>query len=139
MTTLLATRGELSELRLEMRHTLFCASTPDLELRFTRTSSTNAAGQTRERVVLHSKTRHVVFQLRELDLQLAVVALRSLREDVQDQLRAIDDLQIARLRNRRGLRRRQIAIEDQHIRIELHRAHDDVFELAFAENELGID
>src|SRR5206468_3677231 len=71
--------------------------------------------------------------------QLAVRALRALREDIQDQLRSIDDLEIALLRDRGALRRRELAIEDEHVRVELHGAHDDVVELPFAEHEARID
>jgi hypothetical protein len=35
--------------------------------------------------------RKVVLELRELDLQLALGAPRMLREDVEDQLRPVDD------------------------------------------------
>ena len=37
-----------------------------------------------------------MFQLRQFDLQLALGALRSLREDVEDQAHAIDDAAVQR-------------------------------------------
>ena len=40
--------------------------------------------------------RHEVFQLRELDLQLAFARTRAPGEDVEDELRAIDDLAVER-------------------------------------------
>ena len=92
----------------------------------------------RDIIVFFSSSRGSVLELRQLDLQLAVAALRVLREDVEDQHRAIDDLQVGGVGDRARLAGRQIGIEDQHLRVELHRAHQDLLELAAADEELGI-
>ena len=122
-----------------MGHALLRAAAADLELRLARSAPADAAGEAGERVVLLTETRHVVLQLRELHLELAVVALGALREDVENELRAIDDLEVALLRDRGGLRGRELAIEDEHVGVELHRANDHVVELALTEHELRID
>ena len=82
--------------------------------------------------------RQRVVQLRELDLQLAVAARRVLREDVEDQHRAIEDLELGRLADRARLAGREIGIEDHDLGAELHRAQQDLVELAAADEELRI-
>jgi hypothetical protein len=71
------------------------AAPPDLELRLAGAAPADAAREARERVVLLPEAGQGVLELRELDLELAVAALGVLREDVEDELRAIDDLQVA--------------------------------------------
>ena len=56
-------------------------------------------------VFFSMQPRQRVAQLRQLDLQLAVAARRVLREDVEDQHRAIDDLELGRVADRARLRR----------------------------------
>ena len=63
--------------------------------------------------------RQQVLQLRELDLQLAFARPRAPREDVEDQLRAIDDLAVERLLEVAQLRRRQLVVEDDDVDVEL--------------------
>src|SRR5690606_40173888 len=77
--------------------------------------------------------------LSELDLQLAVSALRPLREDVEDELGAVDDLQIGQAGDRSRLRPRQVVVEDQHLDVELHRPDDELVDLAAAEDVLRVD
>ena len=122
-----------------MADALLRAAAADLELRLAGAAPADAAGEARERVVLLAEARQGVLELRELDLELAVRALGALREDVEDELRAVDDLEIALLGDRRGLRGREIAIEDEDLRVELHGADDDLVELALAEHELRVD
>ena len=59
--------------------------------------------------------RQQVLQLRELDLQLAFARARAPREDVENQLRAIDDLAADRLLDLAQLRRRQLVVEDDDV------------------------
>jgi hypothetical protein len=59
-----------------------------------------------------------VLQLRELDLQLAFVRARALREDVEDQSRAIDDAALGELFEIAFLHGAQRAVDQDQIRIE---------------------
>ena len=101
----LALLGQRLELRLEVGDALACAAATDFELRFTGAAPADAAGETRERVVFLPEPRERVFELGELDLQLAVARLGALGEDVENELRAIDDLEIGVLGDGRDLRR----------------------------------
>jgi len=65
----------------------------------------------------HEPRRHVL-QLRELDLQLAFVRARALREDVEDEARAIDDAALGELLEIALLNRRERAIDEDQVRIE---------------------
>ncbi len=138
-TALLALLAELLQLVLEVRHPVLRAPAPDLELGLAGTAPADAAGEAREAVVLLPEPRHRVLQLRELHLQLAVSTLGALREDVENELRPVDDLQVGHLGDRARLRRRKLAIEDEDVGVELDGAHDDLFELALAHHEPGID
>jgi len=59
-----------------------------------------------------------VLQLRELDLQLAFVRARALREDVEDEARAIDDAALGELFEIALLHRRQRAVDEDQVRVE---------------------
>ena len=75
----------------------------------------DAAGQPRERVVAPHQPWIEVLELRQLDLQLAVGRLRPLREDVEDQLGAVEDLEGGGLGDVDGLGRRQVGVEDDEV------------------------
>ena len=57
--------------------------------------------------------REVVFELRELDLELSLGTDGVLGEDVQDQLRAVDDPRLERVLERALLRRAELVVDDQ--------------------------
>ena len=76
-----------------------------LELRFTGTSRADAATQTRQRVAGADEPRQEILQLCEFDLQLAFARARAAREDVENQLGAVDDLPVDRLFDVAELRR----------------------------------
>jgi len=56
----------------------------------------DAAAEPRESRTRADEAWHEVFELRELDLQLAFTRTRATGEDVEDQLRAIDHLPVER-------------------------------------------
>jgi hypothetical protein len=122
-----------------VRHPLPRAPPPDLQRRLAGAPTADAAREPRQRVVLLRQPWQRVLELRELHLELAVAALRPLGEDVQDQLRPIDHLQIGVLRDRARLRGRQVAIEDQGLGVELRGADQDVVELPSPHHQLRID
>src|SRR2546425_863896 len=76
----------------------FRADSPAIafELGFARPPGPDAAAQPRERFPGANKTGQEVLQLRELHLQLPFPGPSTPREDVQDQLRTVDDLPVYR-------------------------------------------
>src|SRR5262249_61347349 len=83
--------------------------------------------------------RQQVFQLRQFDLNAPLGSLRALSEDVQDQLRAVENFQVGGLVDGAHLRGREFAVEDDHVRAELQAADDDVVELALAGQRFRIE
>src|SRR5205814_2869710 len=124
---------------LEVRDPVADATAVDLELRLARSAAADAAREAGQRIVAPDQARQAILELRQLDLQLAVRAPRTLREDVEDELRAIDDAQRGRLADVTGLRRGEIAIEDEQVSVEGHRAHEDLLQLAFTDERARID
>ena len=57
--------------------------------------------------------REVVFELGELDLELALRTAGVLREDVEDELRAVDHACLQRVLERTLLRRRELVVHEQ--------------------------
>ena len=76
-----------------------------LELALARAPRPDAAAEALEVLPHPAHAREVVLELRELDLELALGAPRVLREDVEDQLRAVDDARFERVLERSLLRR----------------------------------
>ena len=74
-----------------------------------------AAAETLEVLPHPAHPREVVFELRELDLELSLGADGVLGEDVEDQLRAVDDARLERVLERPLLRRAQLVVDDQHL------------------------
>ena len=91
------------------------AAAVGFELGFAGAARADAAAQPRQRVARSDQPRHQVLELRELDLQLAFPRARAAREDVEDELRAIDDLAIERAFEIAQLRRRQLVVEDDDV------------------------
>ncbi len=92
-----------------------------LELRFAGAPRADAAAEPRQRGARADQPRQQVLQLRELDLQLAFARPRAPREDVEDQLRAVDDLAADRLFDLPQLRRRQLVVEDDDVDVQSRR------------------
>ena len=93
----------------------------------------DAAAQPRQRLARADQPRQQVFQLRELDLQLAFARAGAPREDVENQLRAIDDLAIEALVQLAQLRRRQLVVEDDDVGVGFGRGLRQHVDLAAAE------
>ena len=123
---------EVGDAPVEVGDAVADAPAVDFQLRLARPASADAARQPRERVVALAEARKEVLELRELDLQLAVGALGALGEDVQNQLSAVEDLEARLLGDVAALRGAQVAVEDDDVRHELHRAQDELLELALA-------
>ena len=61
--------------------------------------------------------REVVLELRKLDLELALGAAGVLGEDVEDQLRPVDDACLERVLERSLLRRAELLVDEQNLRV----------------------
>ena len=96
------------------------AATIGLQLRLSRTARTEPAdprlAHARHRLAPAAKAGKQVVQLRELDLQLPLGRVRVLREDVDDQCSAVDDLAPAQLFQVPELTRRQLFVDDHCVR-----------------------
>ena len=83
-----------------------------LELRLPRASRADPAAESLEVLPHPPHAREVVFQLGELDLQLPLGALGMLREDVEDQLRAVDDACLEGVLEGALLGRRELVVDE---------------------------
>ena len=85
--------------------------------------------------------REVVLELGELDLQLAFGASRVLREDVEDELRPIDDAGLQCVFERALLRRGQLVVDEEHLGLRLGVGALELTELALAHERprIGMD
>src|SRR5690606_29886893 len=130
----LAGDGELRQLTAELGDLRANAATIGLELGLTGAAQPHAAvragaaaGLAAHGLTPAAQTRQEVLQLRELDLGLALGALGVLREDVEDQRRAVDDLDVDGLLQGDQLAGRELAVADHRVGAE---RLDDVLELA---------
>ena len=80
----------------------------------------------------------VVLELRQLDLELALGAPGVLGEDVEDELRAVDDTGRQRVLERALLRRVELVVDEQHLRVGLLVLRLQLLELALAHVAAGI-
>ena len=134
-----AVSGETDDARFQRGDPLAYPATIDLQLRLAGSATPDSTGEARERVVPSDQPRQQVLELRQFHLQLAVGALRSLREDVEDELCPIENAQRGGLADVARLRGSQIPIEHEQVGSERHRAHQDLLQLAFADQRAGID
>ena len=75
--------------------------------------------------------REVVLELRELDLELALGAARMLGEDVEDQLRAVDDARRERVLEAALLGRAELVVDEQRLRARVRELRLQLVELPF--------
>src|SRR5439155_8070372 len=87
-----------------------------LQLRLARAARADTTPEPLEVLPHAPHAREVVLELRELNLQLALRADRVLREDVEDQLRAVDDARLQRVLEQPLLRRLELVVDQQHLR-----------------------
>jgi succinyl-diaminopimelate desuccinylase len=86
-----------------------------LELRLARAAGADSAAETLEVLPHPPHPGEVVLQLRELDLKLSLGADCVLGEDVEDQLRPVDDPCLERVLEGSLLRRAELVVDDQHL------------------------
>ena len=80
---------------------------------------------------------HAVLKLRQLDLQSPFVRLGALREDIENQRRAVDDLDVEHFFEIALLRRGELVVEDHQIVSERFSLVFDLLQLALAEIGAG--
>lgn len=85
-----------------------------LELCFSRTSGSDAAAETRHFHAVSGKSRQHVVELGQFNLQSAFPCSRPAGENIENELRAVDDLDLQLFFQIALLRRRQILIEDDY-------------------------
>ena len=98
-----------------------------------RAERTGAAAEALEVLPHPAHPRQVVLQLRQLDLELSLGALRMLGEDVEDQLRPVDDAGGQRVLERPLLRRLELVVDDQHLGVRVLVGLLQLLELALAD------
>ena len=111
----------------------------DLELRLAGAARADAAAQARQVLPLAREPRQQVLQLRQLHLQLAGQAVGALREDVEDELAAVDDLHLQRAFEVALLRRRQRVVEDDDVGAALLHQRAHLLNLARADEGCRVD
>src|SRR4029453_1949768 len=109
-----------------------------LELRLTRAASADAAAEPRQPGRGSDEARHQVFELRELDLELAFAGASAAREDVENELRPIEHRDMRLALEIPELRRRQLVVEDDEIDAELGTRGRQRVDFASAEKGRGI-
>src|ERR1700694_3542696 len=87
---------------------------------------------------LPRQSRRQVTELRDLDLQLALQGARALRENIEDQLAAIDDAKVEFLFEVAGLRRASRVVEDREGRTRAMRDFLDLGGLALADKRARV-
>ncbi len=85
------------------------------EFRLARAPRADAAAKPRERGAAAGEPRQQVLELREFDLPLAFARPRAPGENIENQLRPIDDLAIGALFDVPDLGGRQLAVDNHHV------------------------
>ena len=135
-----ALRRELLQFAFEPGQALAGAAAVDFELRLARPPPPDAAGEPRQRDLGPLREpRQQVLELGQLHLQLAVAGGRVLREDVEDELGAVDHPQLHALAEVAGLRGGQVLVDDHEVHVVLEGADDQIVQLAGAEHGPGVD
>src|SRR6266511_4773969 len=128
--TLLA---EIDEPSLEERDPPASQAAVGLELALPRAAGSDAPAQPLEVLPQPPHARQVVLQLRELDLELALGADGVLGEDVEDQLRAVDDAGRELVLEQALLGRAELVVDEQRFGAGVGECALELDELALAD------
>src|SRR4051794_30170162 len=121
------------ELPLETRDSFLDAAAVDFELRFTRAPRADAASLPRKVAPHPSQTRQQILQLRQLDLEAAFAAPGALREDVENELGAIEHFPRQQIFQVASLGRRKFVVENNRRDVLVLERFLDQFRLSFAD------
>ena len=109
-----------------------------LQLALTGSARADAAAETAHRLAHTRQTRQNILVLRQFDLQLAFAGARTLRENIEDERRAVEYRAAGQLLQIAHLRRRQFIVEqDQTCVVHLGKLLD-LFRLALTDKRAGI-
>jgi hypothetical protein len=108
------------------------------QLGFAGASCADAAAQARQGVSRANQARQQIFQLRELDLQLAFARPGAPREDIENELRAIDDLAAHFLFDLPQLRRCELVVEDHDVGVRFSGRHRQRLDFPGTEKRGGV-
>jgi hypothetical protein len=111
----------------------FPASSVHLELHLARAAAADAAGEAAHRLAVTREPRQAVAELRELDLEASLSSGRVLGEDVEDELRAVDDALLHQVSDVAHLCGREVLVEDHQARSPLPGAHDQIPKLSLTD------
>ncbi len=109
-----------------------------LELGFAGAPRADAAAEPRQLGAAAHEAGQQVLELRQFHLQLALARARAAREDVEDELRAVDDLAPEPLGQLTELGGRQFVVEDDQVGVGLGRRRGQHLDLAAAEERRGV-
>src|SRR5262249_2980100 len=124
---------ELREAPLEQRDPASCLAAVALELGLAGAARADAAAEPLEMLPHAPHARQVVLELRQLHLELALGSHRVLREDVQDQLRSVDDARVQGVLEEALLDRVELIVDEQGFGAERVVALLQLLELALAD------
>ena len=109
-----------------------------LELRLAGAAGADAAAEPLEVLPHPAHPRQVVFELRELDLELALGADGVLGEDVEDELRPVDDARLELVLERALLRRAELVVDDEHLGLRVPVGLLELLELPLADERARV-
>ena len=126
-------RSDLAQPALEQRDPPVRQPSVGLELRLARAARADPAAEALEVLPHAAHARQVVLELRELDLELPLGRDGVLGEDVEDQLRAVDDARRERVLERTLLSRLQLIVDDQYLGLAVAVGRLQLLELSLAD------
>ena len=135
----LALAADVLDARLHLLDPLADDPAVRLQLRLARAPGADAALGPREVRPEAGQARQLVLELRELDLEAALVGLGVEREDVEDQPAAVDDLDVEQALEALLLRRAELVVGDQDVEAGLGPRLGQLLGLALAHVPVGVD
>ena len=110
----------------------------DLELRLARPARPNPGAGVSQGLSPSAQSRQLVAKLSQFHLKLRLLRRRPLREDVEDELRPVDDLAAERLFEVSRLAGAQVVVEDDHVGAHFVREGAHFLGLALADERRAV-
>ena len=128
-----AVLAHASQITFETCDPLLNAAPINFELCLARTARSNSSRLTRQVGPHPGKTRKKILQLSELNLKTAFPGPRATGENIEDELRAVQDLSTRQLLEIASLCRRKLVIEDQRRHVLFPALAGNLFSFPFAD------